>query len=398
MSPALADRLRALCRPNAGWYALFAALALTSIGIYAIDIVRPHFAIIQGQRWFPVSLVGMGLCMLPRPRVIGLASYGLLIVTLLLLTFLVTPGVPQAIVPVLNGARSWIDLRVIRLQPSEFAKIGFVLALAWYLRYRSTYRTLRGLLVPFIIMFIPVALILKEPDLGTALLFAPTLFAVLVAAGAKLRHLSALLTIGLLAIAINVAIIAFHAPRWMHVLEPHQEVRIASMIWPQKYANTAGYQQDVATRVIGAGGLTGYGPSRARTILHFNRLPYDHNDMIFAVIVDTWGLVGALVVLGLYLMFISSCVMVASRSRDPFVRLACVGFAAMIFTQAAINVCVTIGLLPITGITLPFISYGGSSLASTFAMLGLVLNFASRRPAPLSRPSFEFDNTEAALQ
>ena len=396
MNHALAKRLRAIARPNPGWYALFASLALTAIGIYAIHIVKPHLALVQGERWLPVSLVGMALCMLPKPRAIGHAAYTLLALTLVLLIFLIAPGVPRAIVPVLNGARSWIDLKVARVQPSEFAKISFVLALGWYLRYRNSYRTLRGLLIPFLIMFIPVALILKEPDLGTALLFAPTLFAVLVAAGAKLRHLSALLTIGILAIAINVAIIAFHAPSWMHILEPHQEVRIASMIWPQKYAETAGYQQDVSMRVIGAGGLTGYGPPRAATILHFNRLPYDQNDMIFAVIVDTWGLAGALVVLGLYLLFLASCVLVASRSKDPFARLACVGIAAMIFTQAVINVGVTIGLLPITGITLPFISYGGSSLASTFAMLGLILNFASRRPAPLSRPSFEFDDPEFA--
>lgn len=390
------QRIVSLLKPNPGWCVLLSALGLTVIGLAAIGVVSPQLMALQAQRWVPVSLIIMLICTLPHPRTFGRFSYALLAIAIVLLLFLIAPGVPRAIVPVVNGARSWIDLRLFHVQPSEFAKIAFVLALGWYLRYRDSYRTLRGLLVPFVIMLIPMALILKEPDLGTALLFTPVLFAMLIAAGAKLRHLFSLIAIGVLVVGVNVAIIAFHAPQWMHLLEQHQEVRIASMIWPQKYALTAGYQQDVSLRMIAAGGLDGYGRQRASTVLHFNKLPYDENDMIFAVVVSAWGLIGALVVIALYMTLFISCLWVASKSRDPFSRLVCVGLTAMIFTEAVLNISVATGLAPTTGITLPFISYGGSSIASSFAMVGLVLNIASRRPAILSRPSFEFDTPQQA--
>jgi cell division protein FtsW (lipid II flippase) len=126
-----------------------------------------------------------------------------------------------------------------------------------------------------------------------------------------------------------------------------------------------------------------------------HKLPEAHNDMIFAVIVNRWGLVGALAIFALYMLIITSLVVIGGQSRDPFVRLATVGFAGLIFTQAAINIAVNVGLLPVTGITLPFMSYGGSSLVATYAMIGLAMNFAALRPAIISRLSFEFDEYEA---
>jgi cell division protein FtsW (lipid II flippase) len=158
------------------------------------------------------------------------------------------------------------------------------------------------------------------------------------------------------------------------------------------------YHQDVAMRLIGAGGVSGYGLGQSRMVIRHNHLPHDHNDSIFAVLVNRWGLLGAWAVLGLYLALFTSILTVAGNTKDPFARLACVGFAGMIFTQAAINVAMFINLLPVTGITLPFVSYGGSSLLATFAMVGLVINFATHRPAPLTRPSFEFDNADAIFQ
>lgn len=405
----VAGQLRAMLRPNAGWWGVGAALGLTMLGIAAISTVAPESAALQGQRWLPIALVAMVLCLVPHPRAIGLSAYALLGVSIALLVFVLVPGVPGSIVPVRGGARSWIDLQLMMFQPSEMTKIAFVLALAWYLRYRDSYRTLKGLLVPFLLMFVPVGLILKEPDLGTALLFAPTLFAMLVAAGAKLRHLGMLVGLGVVAVTLNVAVIVVDPPydqglsstrsyAWAHVLAPHQERRIAALIWPQRYTQGAAFQQIVATRLTGAGGVTGLGKARARDWVKYNALPEPHNDMIFAVIVSRWGLVGAVMVLGLYLLLFLSFIMAAARSKDPFARLACVGFAGMLLTQAAINIGVNVGLVPTTGITLPFISYGGSSLVATFAMVGLMVNFASRRATLLTRPSFEFDHADAIFQ
>lgn len=397
MSP-VRQRLRLLAKPNPVWLAVIAALALSTIGIAAIATVEPAFAFKQGRQWLPVSLIVMLLCILPHPRAIGLAAYPMLVGILALLVYLVVPGAP--LVPRVNGATSWINLPGMSFQPAEVAKVVFVLAMAWHLRYRSSYRTLPGLLVPFAIMLIPVGLILKQPDLGTAILFAPTLFIMLVAAGAKLRHLGALIGVAAAVILINVAII-YVLPDNMQVLKPHQRARITSMIslatGDKTDLDTDAYHQDVAMRLIGAGGVSGYGYEQSRTLIRLNHLPHDHNDSIFAVIVNRWGLIGAWAVIGLYLLLSGSILAVASRSKDPFARLACVGFAAMIFVQAAINIGMFINLLPITGITLPFVSYGGSSLLATFAMIGLVINFATRRAAILTRPSFEFDKKAGAV-
>ncbi len=390
-------RLRAVFVFHGGWIALLAAVSLTCLGIAAISTAEygedTHLARSQ-TLWTIIALGLLALCILPHPRQISLASYPLLLMALILLVFVLIPGVPSSIVKPRNGARSWINLYFMNFQPSEMAKIAFVLALAYYLQYRENYRTLRGLIPPFIIMFIPVILILKEPDLGTAMLFPPALFVMLVAAGAKLKHMSILLSLAILAVALNVAAI-FYLPDSMQILKQHQRDRITSMIsqaqGDTRYIKGIGFQQHKAITLAGAGGIKGYGAERSRIIMRFNHLPEDHNDMIFSVVMNRWGFIGGAATVGLYLLLFLSFMMVAMRASDPFCRIATVGFAGLIFTQAVINITMTIGLMPITGITLPFVSYGGSSLLATYAIVGLVVNFASRRPALVMRPSFEFD-------
>lgn len=392
-------QLHQLCRPQPVWCALLAAVALSGMGILAIGTAQPVYAAIQ-LRWLVIALIVAAACTWPRPRFIAAAMGPLVAVTVGMLILVILPFMPRSMVPVRNGATCWLNLYFMMFQPSELAKIVFVLSLALYLRYRSSYRTLRGLLVPFALMFAPVILILKEPDLGTALIFAPALFVMLVAAGARLVHLGALVGLAVLAVAANVLVI-YTLPDSLQVLKPHQRQRIVAMIsrtqGDDRYARDIGYQQDKAMTLAGSGGLYGYGAGRSRTIVHFNRLPEDHNDMIFAVIMNRWGLVGGLATIGLYLMLVGSLLLVAARTKDPFARLSVVGFAGLIFSQAGINMGMTLGLLPVTGITLPFVSYGGSSLATTYGMIGLALNFASRRPVIVSRPAFEFDRAGAAV-
>ena len=393
----LVSQLRLLAKPNPAWYALAATMLLTLLGVAAIGTVSPPHADLQGQRWLLIALVVMAGAALPHPRWLGEMSYPLLLFTIALLLFVLLPFVPRSLVPIRNGSTAWINLGFMMFQPSELAKVALILAIAWYLRHRATHRRLRGLLVPFGVMLVPLALILKEPDLGSALLLPPALFAMLVAAGAKLRHLGSLLGMAAAVVVLNAAVVLW-APESVQILKPHQRVRIQSLymqlIGDDSMARDEGYQQAVAMRLVAAGGLTGYGRQRAATVIAYNRLPYDHNDMIFPVIVNRWGLAGAGAVLGLYLVLVGSILTVAARSRDPFARLSCVGFAGLIFSQAAINIAMTLGLMPITGITLPLLSYGGSSLLFTFMMIGLVINFASRPPQLLSRPSFEFDKAK----
>lgn len=394
------DTFSHLLRPHPGWFGLIAALGLTTLGIVAIGTVSDYYAAKQA-RWLVIALGVMLLFMLPHPRWLGRMSYAGMAGCVALLVLVILPGVPRGLVPPIKGATSWINLGFMNFQPSEAAKVFFVLALAWFLRYRENHRALMGLLLPFLIMFLPVGLMLKQPDLGSALLFAPTLFAVLVAAGAKLRHLGALLGLAVFAVGLNLAVVLY-APPNLQLLKPHQQARIRSMValasGDTRYNLTSAFQQNKAMTVLGAGGVTGYGAAQSAVIVGFNKLPEDHNDMIFPVIVNRWGLLGGLVTMGLYVVMLLSFLAVAARSKDPFARLSCVGFASMIFTQATINIGMTVGLLPITGITLPFVSYGGSSLLFSFAMLGLVMNFGARRPQPLARPSFEFHPGDTIFQ
>lgn len=405
----LHDRFRQLASPHPGWFVLVSALLLAALGTSAIATVEPAYASIQLKRWLPIALLALTVCVIPPPKLMGRLAYPLLILSCLLLLFVVLPFVPRSIVPVRNGATAWINLGFMHFQPSEMSKVAFVLALAWYLRFRENQRTLLGLTLPFAIMFVPVVLILKEPDLGTAMVFAPTLLAVLVAAGAKLRHLFALGAAGATVALLAVGLILYDPPHereltgqgklpgWAHILASHQEKRVAALVWPEKYKQREAFQQITATNLIGAGGMTGMG-GRSGVIIRENKLPEDHNDMIFAVIVNRWGLLGAFVVLTLVATLVGSILLVAARSRDPVARLTCVGFAAMLFTQATINVGMAVGLLPIIGITLPLVSYGGSSLLFTFVMVGIVLNFASRPRRIMERPSFEFDHADAIFQ
>lgn len=383
--------LAAMLTPNFSWLTLLSAVALAVIGINVISGTTEPQAAAKQTKWLIISLGLMTVMWMPHPKTIGNFAFGTFIFTLVLLVMLLVPGMPNSIVPVRNNARSWLNLQFMLMQPSELTKISFVCALAWYLRHRDNYRTLKGLLPPFFIMFIPVILILKEPDLGSALMFVPALFFMLIAAGARLNHLYALVGIGIAGIALNIIMI-YTLPNDMQILKSYQRKRIT------EFVDREGDQQNRAMRILGSGGIRGYGQDRSKMILKYNFLPENHNDMVFAVVVNRWGLIGGLTVVGLYTIFTGSMLVVAARIKEPFPRLVCVGFAGLLFCQGAINISMTLGVLPITGVTLPLISYGGSSLLSTFLMVGLVMNFATRSRLVLVRPSFEYDNADAIFQ
>jgi rod shape determining protein RodA len=378
---------RAITRPrlamlNPASISVAAALALTLIGITTIALTEPALAMRQGAL-LVIGLTAAAVAAAPHYAIARHFSYPLLACTIVLLAFVLIPFVPEAIVRPRNGSRRWINLGVTDFQPSEIAKIAFILSLATYLRFRDNYRRLFGLIPPFVLTFIPMSLILVEPDLGTSLLFLPTLFAMLIAAGAKKRHIALIVAMGLLS-----------APAMYPLLQPYQKDRIHAMLHQiagdTSMSQTTGYQGDRAITLIGAGGVTGAGAQAARDLVVYNHLPEEHNDMIFAVVGARWGLLGGVMVIGLYVLFILGGMLTAAACRDPFGRLVAVGIVAVVFAQMTVNIGMTIGLLPITGMTLPFVSYGGSSLVVTWMMTGLLYGIALRRPRYLERPSFEF--------
>ncbi len=372
---------------NVGWFAVLAALGLTAVGIAAIDTATATdglSALAKKQAVFVVvALGGMVLFALVHHRLMVPMAYPLLLVAMVLLVIILLPFMPREIVPVRNGARRWFDLQIALVQPSELAKIAYILALACYLRYRDNFRSLRGLLFPLVATFVPMGLILVEPDLGTAMLLLPIFFAMMIAAGAKLKHIIMIVLIGVMLV-----------PALYPLLRPHQKRRIDAMIaqlaGDASEQDRAGFQGHRARMLVGAGGEVGHTPNYAKALIRFNGLPEPHNDMVFAVICTRWGLAGGAVVMLLYLILLGSGLAAAALNKDPFARLVAVGVVAVIFTQMTVNIGMTIGLLPITGMTLPFVSYGGSSLVTNFAMVGLILNVAVRRPIIMAEPSFEY--------
>lgn len=379
-------------RAGPAWLTLAAALALSLLGVYAISIAGgsgPSAATLSPLASKQLVYVAAGMLAavsiaLPHYRALGYASWVLFAGAVAMLVFLLIPFVPSSIVRPRNGARGWIDLGPVDLQPSEIAKIIWVITLAWYLRYRENHRTLRGLLPPAIITGIPVGLIMLEPDLGNACLFVPALFAVLVAAGAKIKHL-----------ALVVLLAACAAPLAYPLLMPHQKARIVGLVMQLNGDESAdqdiNMQSVTAQRLAGAGRLTGTTEEHSRTLIRFNALPESHNDMIFSVIVNRFGLAGGLCVLGLYLVWLTGALWTAALCREPFGRLMPVGLASFTAAQVFINVGMNLGLLPIIGVTLPLVSHGGTSMVCMWIMSGLVLSVALHRPKGSLRPAFEWE-------
>ncbi len=388
-----------LTAKHAAWLCVGVALVLSLIGIYVIDVgVAPPPSSSPGSIlpvtlsqelvfkqivFLGVGLLAAALVALPHYRFVRLLAWPAMAVVVLLLIFLLMPGVPASIVTPRNGARAWIDLGPFDLQPAELAKIAFILVIADYLRLRGSHRRFLGLVPPAMIAFIPVGLIMLQPDLGTAILFVPTLFAMLVAAGAKISHMT-----------IIVACAALAVPAAYPLLKPHQKQRIVGLIHlvqgSPEGADDINFQSLTAQRLAGAGGFTGTPDAKSRALVRFNRLPERHNDMVFAVLVNRFGLRGGLAVLALYGVYFFGAVVTAASCRDPFGRLVVVGCTALLAAQMFINLGMTTGFLPIIGLTLPFVSYGGSSMLSVWVMTGLIFAVACRRPARMTRPAFEF--------
>jgi cell division protein FtsW (lipid II flippase) len=384
---ALHEQARPLHQPriallNAGWVCVFAALCLSLLGIAAIGTTEPRLALRHAAHLI-AALAAAGLVVVPHPRVARQLAYPLLGFSLLLLIFVLIPWVPQEIVRPRNGARRWIDVG-IDFQPSELAKVTYVLALASYLRGRSSQRRFLGLAGPIVITLVPMGLILVEPDLGTALLFPPALLAILIGAGSRLRHLALLAALALAA-----------APLAYPMLQPHQKDRIKAMLaqirGDDTYQRDIGFQGAAAMNLVGAGRMAGVGAAEAEDLIEYNALPEEHNDMIFAVIACRWGAVGALSVWALFALFTLGGLALAGQCKDAFGRVVVIGLVALIFVQMTINTGMTIGVLPITGMTLPFVSAGGSSLLGTWIMVGLLMSVGLRRPQYMARQGMEHE-------
>ncbi len=268
-----------------------------------------------------------------------------------------------------GGARRWINMGPVSLQPSELAKLGLVIALSSVLhRYVGEKRLLlRHLPLPLIMVALPAVLILKQPDLGTAIVLCLSAGAILMAAGFRLRWVVPIL-------AVVLPVLPY---LWNH-LKPYQQRRVLMFFNPDADPLGAGYHIIQSKIAIGSGMLYGKGYLHG-TQNRLNFLPEQHTDFIFAVFAEEWGFMGACVLLTLYVALLSRCFIVISRARDPFGVLLAFGVTASIFGQVLVNIAMAAGALPVVGVTLPFFSYGGSSLLVSMMAIGVLLNISMRR-------------------
>jgi cell division protein FtsW len=267
-----------------------------------------------------------------------------------------------------NGARRWISFGPAAFQPSELAKVALAVWAAAYLARRRPPRTLAELWRPMgLLTVVFCGLILVEPDLGTAIGIVVMLAAMLLVAGTPTR------TLGTgVAIAAALGVIAV----WF---EPYRRARLFSFLNPWQDAQGAGFQTVQAMIGLGSGGIFGVG--LGQSVQKANYLPEAHTDMIFAIIGEELGLVGATAVIVAYCAFAYAGLKIALDCRDPFGKRLATGLTALVCGQAAINLAAVMGLAPLTGIPLPFVSYGGSSLVVALACVGILLNIAGNAGA-----------------
>ena len=281
---------------------------------------------------------------------------------LLLASFVLLVAV-LAIGTAVNGARLWIPLGTLTFQPSELAKLALALWTAGLLARRPAPQALSELVRPIgLVVGAACALILVEPDLGSALAIAIMVAAILLVAGTPVRTLAA---------AGGIAGMLVLAAIW---LEPYRRERIFSFIDPWHDPQGAGFQSVQAMIALGSGGIFGVGLGESVQKIYY--LPEASTDMIFAIVGEELGLVGVLAVIGAFALFAYAGLNIALRCHDPFGKRLAAGLTALVCGQAAVNVSAVMGLAPLTGVPLPFVSYGGSSLVVGLASVGILLNIA----------------------
>ncbi|MFQ5877396.1 MAG: rod shape-determining protein RodA [Acidobacteriota bacterium] len=351
---------------NFDWILFSATLAVCLVGlgvIYSATAGTPAAGAFYRQiLWLVLGL----LCLLAVLAVDyhTLAEFSYFLYGLAVLLLLLTLAFGRTV----NASRSWIGLGPLQFQPSELAKVATILMVAAYLgrdRVRGlgfvNFAALAG------IVGLPVLLILRQPDLGTAVTFAPLLAGSVFLAGIRARTL-----------VILVLIAALLLPLVWGQLKPYQKERVMTFLEPTRDPKGAGYQLIQSLIAVGSGGLLGKG-FLAGTQGQLQFLPEQHTDFIFAVLAEERGFVGSMLLLGLYFIIIYRGVATARAARDRLGVFLAMGVVCVFGGQALLNIGVVVGLLPTTGVPLPLMSYGGSSLLSTLIGLGFVLNVWMRR-------------------
>jgi len=322
----------------------------------------PHFYVIRQAVYFVVGLalaVGISSVDYSRLRELKYALYAVLMVSILAVIAVGTQA---------KGAQRAIPLPFFQFQASELGKVLLVLCLAAFVTDRSRWIGERQTTARVMLLaLVPAFFVIAQPDLGSGLVYIVIALAVLFVAGTSLRHFAALFALG--AVALTLVLVAAPAAG-VHVLKPYQTDRLTAFLNPQDNPAKQGYQQIQSKIAIGAGQKTGRGDQATQT--KFNFLPEHHTDFVFAVVGERYGFAGAALVLSLYALLIWRALRVLTIAKNLYGALVAGGIVAMLMFQVFVNVGMTLGIMPITGITLPLMSYGGSSVLTTLLAIGLL--------------------------
>jgi rod shape determining protein RodA len=349
------------------WTIVFSGLLLMSISLatlYSTSSSRggkPELMLRQ-TGWFVLGFLLIAFVMSIDYHIWSALAYPIYGVVILLLAAVLVVG------EVVQGAQRWIRIGPMSLQPSELAKIALILALAKYFSDKKKENVYLGdLIISGLLFGFPVVLILKEPDLGMSVLLFPIFAAIVFVAGLDWRYVIGLIVSGAL----------LSPAMWMHLKE-YQRNRLIAFIHPESDPLGSGYHVIQSKIAIGSGGVWGKGYMNG-TQSQLNFLPEQFTDFIFSVFSEEWGFFGSLVLLAAYLILILKGLSIASKAKDKLGRLIAVGVVTIFVIHVFVNVGVATGIMPVTGLTLPLVSYGGSSIFSTSIALGLLLNVSYRR-------------------
>ena len=354
---------------------ILSALGLTAIGL--VFVYSATFRRLEDAEGDPTAFVtrqlmafGIGLIAALCVNIFdyrvfrawSLALYGMSVALLVLVLF-------QG--EVVNGARAWLQVGGFQFQPSELAKAALIVMLAaLFHERREEALGLRALVEALLIAALPMTLILLQPDFGTFMVFVAIVCGVLLLARVRVRYMAALAVIGVLAILGALQ---------MELVKDYQVARITSFLNAEDAdTQAAGWNVNQAQIAVGSGQFLGQGLFQGSQAA-LGYVPENHTDFIFTVVAEETGFVGAIVVLGLYALLLSRGLRIAALSRDTFGTLLAGGVVAILAFQLFINVGMTVGLMPVTGLPLPFVSYGGTSLIASWIMIGLLQNVHMRR-------------------
>jgi len=346
------------------WMLLLTALALSGFGLFSlfslaspgnlssVSVTTSH--VVKQAIFFAVSVGIAVLLLLPgyqfTRRFAYLAYAGCAVALIGLLLF----G------PYTRGARGWIPLGPINLQPAEFMKLAFVFAIARWISFANELDSWRSFIPPLLLTAFPTALVFAQPDLGNAMLFFPVLLAMLYVGGASRKRLMTLIVVAVIAVPLL----------FQFGMREYQRNRLLSFL------GELSYQQSQAIMSVRSGGWSGR--DLPEGVTHAFHIPDRHTDFVYTVIAEDLGFLGSSAIVLLFGVFFLQAGRIAHRTREPFGRIVVVGLTAFFGLQVFINVGMNTGVAPITGLTLPFVSYGGSSLLTCFLSLAVILNVGLR--------------------